>query len=104
MLFRPWEDLHPGTVTDEQLPEISNLLWQKKQYAPASTQMYIDFRELEHVYHLFQLFFDLEDAADGAEIESNLPALMRTLKFYTDMAELNELQREILDLKLKKEK
>lgn len=104
VLFRPWEDLHPGTVTDEQLPEISNLLWQKKQYAPASTQMYIDFRELEHVYHLFQLFFDLEDAADGAEIESNLPALMRTLKFYTDMAELNELQREILDLKLKKEK
>jgi hypothetical protein len=46
--------------------------------------MYIDFRDLEHVYQLFQLFFELEDAADTAELESNLPALMRTLKFYTE--------------------
>ena len=46
--------------------------------------MYIDFRELEHVYQLFQWFFELEDAAGAAELESNLPALMRTLKFYTE--------------------
>ena len=104
VLFRPWEQLHPGTVNDEQLHAISNLIWQKKAYKPAANQLYIDFRELEHVYHLFQLFFDLEDAAEMADIESNLPALMRTLKFYTDMADLSELQREILDLKLKKEK
>lgn len=103
-LFRPWENLHPGVVSEKELQLISDLIWKKKKYKPANNQMYIDFRELEHVYQLFQLFFDLETAANFAEIDSNLPALMRTLKFYTDMADLSELQREILDLKLKKEK
>lgn len=44
--------------------------------------MFIDFRELEHVYQLFQLFYELEEAADPNSIESNLSALMRTLEFY----------------------
>jgi hypothetical protein len=50
------------------------------------------------------MFFDLENAAVVAEMESNLPSLMTTLKFYTDQAELSEVQREILDLKLRKVK
>jgi hypothetical protein len=33
---------------------------------------------------MFQFFFDLEDAANDAAIESNLPALMDTLHFYID--------------------
>lgn len=104
VLFRAWEDLHPWSVTSDQLKDISDFLWQKNSYKPSAQQMYIDFRELEHVYQLFQLFFELEDAAGAAELESNLPALMRTLKFYTEQADLSEVQREILDLKLRKEK
>jgi hypothetical protein len=84
VLFRAWEDLHPWSVTSDQLKDISDFLWQKNSYKPTAQQMYIDFRELEHVYQLFQLFFELEDAAGAAELESNLPALMRTLKFYTE--------------------
>lgn len=48
------------------------------------------------------MFFDLEDSAANASLESNMPALMQTLLFYVDRAELTELQREILDLKIRK--
>ena len=83
---------------------ISELYWKKKEYKPSAQQRYIDFRELEHVYEMFQQFFELDDAASFAEMDSNLPALMETLKFYTEQAELSEIQREILDMKLKKVK
>lgn len=103
-LFRPWETLNPWHYNDQQLSEISEFLWKKKSYKPSGNLMFIDFRELEHVYQLFQLFYELEEAADLSSIESNLPALMRTLEFYTGQAELSEIQREILDMKLRKEK
>jgi hypothetical protein len=86
------------------LETISDFLWEKKKYKPAANQFYIDFRELEHVYQLFLSFFDLEDAADAADvrIEANLRNLLDTLNFYIDRAQLTELHKEILDLKMKK--
>lgn len=104
LLFREWSDVHPWAYNDEELREISDLLWRKNDYKPTGTQMYIDFRELEHVYQLFQLFFDLRDAANEAELDCNLPQLMATLDFYMRQAELNEIQREILDMKIHKVK
>ena len=104
IVFRPWEAIIPSNYSEEDLQQVSDLYWKKQAYAPSSQQCYIDFRNLEHVYEMFQLFFELEDAAGAAELESNLPALMETLQFYIDQAELSELQREILDLKLKKVK
>ena len=83
---------------------MSDLYWAKQNYKPTGNQRYIDFRELEHVYQMFQQFFELDSAADDAELESNLPELMATLHFYIEQAELSELQREILDLKLRKVK
>jgi hypothetical protein len=44
----------------------------------------------------------LEDAAGVAEFDSGLPFLMRTLEFYVEKADLTDLQKEILDMKLKK--
>ena len=103
-IFRKWEDIIPGNFNEETLEQISKLYWQKKNYVPGTQQLFIDFRELEHVYEIFQLFFELDDAAACAEMESNLPALMETLHFYVERAELSEIQREILDMKLKKVK
>lgn len=103
-IFRKWENLIPANYTEEMLKEISEYYWEKKSYKPGAQQQYIDFREPEHVYEMFQLFFELDDAAEVAELESNLPALMDTLRFYTEQAQLTELQREILDMKLKKVK
>ena len=103
-LFRKWEDVIPANFCESMLNETSELYWKKKAYKPSAQQQYIDFRELEHVYEMFQLFFELDSAAADADMESNLPALMETLRFYTEQAELSEIQREILDMKLKKVK
>ena len=104
LIFRKWEDAIPSNYTEENLELISDFYWSKKKYKPTGQQRYIDFRELEHVYEMFQMYFELDDAAAFAELESNLPALMKTLYFYVEQAELTELQREILDMKLKKVK
>lgn len=103
-LFRDWNSLIPANYTEEDLKEISDFYWKKQNYKPAANQFYIDFRELEHVYQLFLSFFDLEDAADGADVrlESNLRQLLDTLVFYIERAELTDLQKEILDMKMKK--
>lgn len=103
-LFVPWTDLIPKNYCEDQLKDISDFYWMKQGYQPSGKQQYLDFRNLEHVYEMFQLFFELEDAAVDAAMESGLPALMETLRFYIDQADLTELQREILDLKLRKVK
>lgn len=75
----------PDNYTDENdLTTISNLYWEKQNYKPTGTQRYIDFRNLEHVYQMFQMFFELDSAADDAELESRLPQLMDTLQFYIE--------------------
>ena len=103
-IFRKWEDVVPANFTEEMLEDVSKLYWRKKNYKPSPQQQFIDFRELEHVYEMFQLFFELDTEANYAEMDSNLPALMETLRFYTDQAELSDIQREILDMKLRKVK
>jgi hypothetical protein len=49
-------------------------------------------------------YFELEDSAADDNFDSSLSNLLDTLKFYTERAELSELQQEILDLKMKKVK
>lgn len=104
LIFREWASMCPKNYQEEELEKISDFYWQKKKYTPSSQQMFVDFREAEHVSKIFALFFELDAAADSAEAESTLPALMQTLLFYVEQAELTELQQEILDLKLKKVK
>ena len=100
-IFRKWEDIIPANYSEEELAKISEYYW-SKQKAIGANDVYIDFRDLEHVYGMFQMFFELDDAAGTAELESNLPALMETLNFYVEQAELSELHKEILDMKLRK--
>lgn len=46
----------------------------------------------------------MEEAAEEADVSSNLAALLRTLQFYVEQADLTDIQREILDMKLRKVK
>lgn len=52
-LFRKWEEVIPGNMTEEMLQEVSDLYWRKQNYKPTGQQQFIDFRELEHVYEMF---------------------------------------------------
>lgn len=106
-VFRAWRELDPEKISQEDLSLISDLYWKKMGFAPptfATTQTYIDFRELEHVYHLLNYLSELRDAEKEADMSSNLSSLLRTLQFYVEHSDLTDIQREILDMKLNKKK
>ena len=103
-VFRAWRELDPEQIHDIDLRLISDLYWKKEQSAQSTPQTYIDFRELEHVYQLLNYLCELKDAEKEVDMSSNLSSLLRTLHFYIDHAELTDIQREILDMKLNKKK
>jgi hypothetical protein len=103
-VFRAWRELDPERISPTDLSLISELYWKKEQFAPPTSGTYIDFRELEHVYHLLNYLCELRDAEKEADLSSNLSSLLRTLQFYIDHADLTDIQREILSMKLNKKK
>ena len=103
-VFRTWRELDPERISQEDLSLISDLYWKKEQFAPSTSGTYIDFRELEHVYQLLSYLSELRDAEKEADISSNLSSLLRTLQFYIDHADLTDIQKEILAMKLDKKK
>ena len=102
LIFKPTHELNPHTYTEQELDTLTRFYWKKKeQVRPV---LFFDFGELEHVYELFGQWVELEDELDTLPLESNLKKLMSTLGYYVEMTELNEVQKEILDLKIKKVK
>lgn len=99
--FKVKDKLNPTSYTDDDLELISKIYWEKKNI---NTPQTIDFREVEHVYNLLLMWDDLEDAAADAQLESTTNLLIKTLEYYIKFAELDEVQSEILDFKIKKVK
>lgn len=104
VVFRKWAELNPQNTPKEFLQDISDLYWKKQQFAPTASQQWFDFRELEHVYQLLNQQIELEQITPELEAASNLQSLLDTLQFYVDQANLTDIQREILDMKLRKVK
>ena len=104
LIFCAWRDLNPASIHESDLTDISNLYWKKKQFAPGAHQSWFDFRELEHVYQLLNFQVELVDYVPEMDVESNLAALLNTLQFYVEQADLSDLHKEILDMKLRKKK
>jgi hypothetical protein len=97
---------NPVGLNEEQLRLISQLVWDKKKVD--SEGIVFDFRSLEAVYQLYlfkEEFGDrLEEVKEHHTLENNLSQLLETLDFYEEIADLTDIQREILRLKEKKEK
>lgn len=104
LLFSAGRGLNLSIFSDTDLEEISRLYWEKKGFAPTAHQTWFDFREMEHVYQLLNFLEELQEMTQEAEVDSNLAALLRALQFYIAEAELTDIQREILDMKLAKKK
>ena len=102
LVFKEWPKLNPFGYSEEQLEKISRYYWKKKNYKPTGNQQWIDFRDDKHVYEMFNLFYELHDAADLSEVDDNLPSLLKTLNFYMKQADLTDVQQDILDMKLRK--
>lgn len=105
LVFHPWSKLLPSVLTSEQKAKlVSDLYWSKHDFSPKESTLWFDFRELEHVYNLLDQESTLRDLVSEQEVGSNLQQLLETLWFYVEQADLTEVQREILDRKVRKEK
>ena len=102
LVFKPAADLNPFTYTEKELDTLIHLYWDKTS-SPRPV-LFFDFGELEHVYELFGQLNELEEEIDALPLESNLKKLLDTLKYYITLTDLNEVQSEILDLKINKVK
>lgn len=98
-------DFDPAHYSEEDLRKISRLVWEKKKVNPEGA---FDFRNLEAVYQLYLFKFEIADQAEkdkqSYKVEANQLSLIETLDFYEKMADLTDLQLEILRMKEKKEK
>lgn len=103
LIFQDFGILCPDLFDESQLQQISDFYWSKQQPIRGGLR-YFDFREPDHIYQLFDQWFDLQDKAARSEVDCNTDALMRTLDFYIRNTELTEVQKEVLDLKIKKVK
>lgn len=96
----------PRALNDRQLQLISDLVWAKKEINEKIRVF--DFRNLEMVYQLYLFKDEFIDRLAQIEfdhiVENNLEKLIDTLDFYEEIADLTDVQKEILNLKEKKEK
>lgn len=100
LIFKDKNQLYPRQFTTEQQNKIIRYYWLKK--TELRPQLFFDFGELEHVYELFRQMNDMEMSIDELPIDSNLRQLIDTLKYYVDIADLTEIQKDILDMKIQK--
>lgn len=98
-IFRQDRFPNPNDFSEAELIKISNLLWEKK-----SAKFYFDFGDEEHLYALFGVLDELEEAYNAAEanFDSNLGDFLDTLYCYWKLARLEPILEDILRLKIKK--
>ncbi len=103
LIFREYYQLIPGNYSNEELKDISKLIWVKQeQQKDKKANLYIDFRELEHVYWLFNMLFELEDYGTRPDIFVSTLELLDTLYYYMREADLSDIHKDILEMKIQK--
>lgn len=100
LAFKPIDVLNPSSYSEEELDKLIHFYWEKHDCA--RPQICFDFCELEHVYELFCQLEEVESTFDGENLESNIMRLVDTLKYYVELTDLTEVQREVLNLKIGK--
>lgn len=86
----------PSDFNESELRSISSML-----FAPRTSKLVFDFRELEHLYNAFLQFEFLADHANRAEVESTLRPFIETLNFYVARANLSNLHKDLLSYKIR---
>lgn len=91
--------------TKEQIKKVIDYYWKKDLLYNNKQGLFFDFCNLDHVYQLLLNYKELEIESQNTESSNNSAAyLLKTLQFYLDGANLNEMQREIFKLKIEKKK
>lgn len=95
------EDELVKLVNGDNLEGVSSAIWENRR-AAENYSVVFDFREMEHVYNLILQYGDIIYSPEYVEVESTLSQLIDTLEFYIEFAGLDDLQKEILNMKIKK--
>lgn len=92
-------DPKPGDFTDDELREVSEILSVPK----AAEGKVLDFTDESHVLNLYNMRADLRDEQDEDpfRIYGAASAIVETLQYYEQRANLTELQKDLLEMKLK---
>ena len=87
----------PSLFTEEELRRVSDWVWKEKD-----TKNALNFCDPAHLLALYRSYGELKFEAeqDPDQIYNASAAIFRTLNFYEECAKLNELQREILHMKI----
>ena len=103
-IFIPFSDFgRPETIPNEELlKKITLKMWKKKEAIRG--KQFFDFSSIEHLYYLMSLYFDFHSARYDPDIDSTVPNFFKTLEYYIEQANLTDLEKEILDLKVQKVK
>ena len=99
-IFRGDRFPEPGDFQEDELEEVSRILWENS--APDTSGMWFDFRDEDHLYGLFEVLGELREAREEEELESNLGIFLDTLECYIELANLEPVLGEILELKVEK--
>ena len=94
-IFRPFEKLVPGNFSEDDLREISTLIWKKKE-EEARAPLSFDFRKLENVYQFLLHFSQL--------VEEEQKDLLNTFFYYREQANLTVIQEKVLEMKLRQKR
>lgn len=101
-IFPNLRDISIEEYTEEDLKEVSKRIWDlETQKQQLKNRLYFSFLEEEHLYKLLLLLNDIEEEEHA--LESLSQELLDTLRYYIDMADLSDIQKEILELKIKGE-
>lgn len=98
-IFRPWDQMYPEMYAEDTKAKISDYYWSWKN-RQKQEKNYLDFTNPEHVHCLLKFYGFVVEGNEKADFDSNLADLLRTIDFYIARADLNDIQREILDLKM----
>lgn len=88
----------PSDFGQEELEKISKHIWRPEHQNQDSG--FFDFQNRDHLYVLFGIKDELENASDEG---SNFELLKQMIESYTALARLEPIHRRLLNLKLKKE-
>lgn len=101
LIFPQNQTLAPSTFSQDQLKQISYFYWQKKQ--GQKTNLFFDFACADHLYRLINFLQELQDS-QSEDSYSNTKPFLDTLRYYINMADLTNIQRDILDMKIQKKR
>ena len=100
LIFQEFDQLTKYEFKEEELKKISSFFWEKEKDFCTTKKNKFDFTDLENLYELFLQLENFKD--EGENLFSTSSYLIQTLNFYISQADLTDVQREILDLKIKK--